>query len=121
MAKVMSPLEVVALSCKDHMTADLAVKIIGLSILATTYLEKKAQESVNADGAVIAEQVKKQENVDAESIFYSHKDKVKASKTVKALTGMLEFGALVLESETKAAAIETTKAEAAKELPAPAK
>lgn len=119
MTKVLSPLEAVAMQCKDRMDADLANKVVALSILAVTYLEKKAQESVNLDGAVIAEQVKAKENVDAESIFYSHKDKVKASKTIKALTSMIEFGALVLENEQKAKAIEGKTAD--KELPAPVK
>ena len=119
MSKILSPLDAVAVQCKERMDADLANKIVALSILAVTYLEKKAQESVNLDGAVIAEQVKKQENVDAESIFYSHKDKVKASKTIKALTSMVEFGQLVMENEQKAKAIETTKSDT-KELPAPA-
>ena len=121
MSKVMTPIDAVALSCRDNMNALLATKVVALAILAVTYLEKKAQESVNLDGAVIAEQVKAKENVDAESIFFSHKDKVKASKTIKALTGMADFGAMVLENEQKAQAIETDKVKDVPALPAPAK
>lgn len=116
MTKVMTAIDAVALSCKNDMNAELATKILTLGIMAATYLEGKAQDSVNEDGKAIASQVQAGENVDATSIFYSHKDKVKVSKTVKAITSTILFGDVVKEWESKQKAIETSTVAPVKEL-----
>lgn len=115
MSKVMTPYQAVADDCKN-MNAEKATRILALALQAATYLEGKAQESVNNDGKVIAADIQAGENVDASDIFSSHKSKVKVSKTVKAITNTMLFGDVVLKWEQKQAAISTTAEAPKKEL-----
>ncbi len=100
--------------CKD-MNADKAVLILSAGRLAATYLETSAQMSVNSDYDAQGETRKAGGNVNAEDIFYSHRDKMKVSKTVKAINTTILFGDAVVKWEQKQAAIE---ASTVKEVPA---
>ncbi len=118
MSKVMTPLEAVLHDCKNNMTADLAVKVLTLGILATNYLERKAKDSVNVDYDAQADNRKEGKDVDAQDIFLSHREKAKVSKTIKAITGVILFGEDVKAFEEKAKAIPADKVADVPALPA---
>lgn len=106
-----------ALYCED-MTAEKAGIILSFGLKAIAYLEESAAKSVDAD--YHAAKPEEGKHVDASEIFFSQRDKMKVSKSVKAVTSTLLFCEEVHKWEIKQQAINTTATKADAKLPAPA-
>ena len=90
------------------MNAINAVALINSAIPALEYLEKMAQGNDNAEGAIIAGQVTRKEDVDLSRAFLSFKSHKGVSKAVAMIRKSVEYGNLVATAQAKAEAIETT-------------
>lgn len=98
------------------MNATIALDIMKQAIVAADYLENKAQETVNANGFIIAEMVKAKEDVDGSEMFKSWKVKTNTTKFGKACVKMIQVAEAHQAWEAKQKAITTTATPKAKEL-----
>lgn len=92
----------------EKMTAVKALAILQQAVVAADYLENVAQTNVNADGRVIADMVKANEDVDGRGIFGSWKAKVATTKFGVQAGKMIRFAEATVAYESKVKAIPTT-------------